>query len=262
MTDFARVLWIGGVPGSGKSTVARRLAHRYGLRRYNPDTRTWEHLDRALALGIPAAGRFAAMTPEQRRAATPEQTSYDRAPMILDDLRSLPLAPLVVAEGTPPAEAAASAQQAVSLVISEAEQLARLERRHPGGVPPRYVRMWHEARSSLEGAGTVVVGGDGATMEETLAAVEDHFASRLAAGPRAAGLPERRRLLREANHEALEQTRGWLRHTPTGDPAAAVVACECECGDPECVEQVTMHLLEAQAAVSDDADLLVNAHRR
>jgi adenylate kinase family enzyme len=41
------VLWIGGPPGAGKSTVARHLARRRGLRWYQADTHTWTHRDRA-----------------------------------------------------------------------------------------------------------------------------------------------------------------------------------------------------------------------
>jgi adenylylsulfate kinase-like enzyme len=37
------VLWIGGAPGSGKTTIATRLARRHGLRLYSADTKTWEH---------------------------------------------------------------------------------------------------------------------------------------------------------------------------------------------------------------------------
>ena len=53
------VLWIGGPPGGGKSSVATRIARRYGLRWYGADTRTWRHRDRALRAGKrrPAAGR-------------------------------------------------------------------------------------------------------------------------------------------------------------------------------------------------------------
>ena len=60
------VVWIGGAPGSGKTTVARRLARRHGLRLYSADTRTWEHRDRALAAGHAAARCWESLSPAQR----------------------------------------------------------------------------------------------------------------------------------------------------------------------------------------------------
>jgi hypothetical protein len=85
--ELSNVLWIGGQAGAGKTTAARHLARRHGLRRYSSDTQTWVHRDRALAAGVelPARG--------------PGAEYYDRKPMIIDDLRSLPVAPLIVAEG-------------------------------------------------------------------------------------------------------------------------------------------------------------------
>lgn len=62
------VLWIGGPSGSGKSTAARLLARRHGFRWYSSDTRTWEHRDRALAVGDPAAIEWEAMTTGERAA--------------------------------------------------------------------------------------------------------------------------------------------------------------------------------------------------
>ncbi|GAA2529401.1 AAA family ATPase [Streptomyces koyangensis] len=66
-----RVVWIGGPPGAGKTTLARALAHRGGLRLYRSDTLTWEHRDRALAAGHPAATRWEALTPADRWSAPP-----------------------------------------------------------------------------------------------------------------------------------------------------------------------------------------------
>ena len=45
------VLRIGGGSAAGKTTVARRIARRHGLRWNNADARTWEHRDRALRDG-------------------------------------------------------------------------------------------------------------------------------------------------------------------------------------------------------------------
>src|SRR6266508_2754774 len=106
MEPLAHVLWLGGVPGSGKTTVARRIARRHGIRWYNADAHTWEHRDRALREGNPVALRWEAMTPHERWVKTPPEEmlglSLDlvRGPMIVDDLRALPPSPLILAEGT------------------------------------------------------------------------------------------------------------------------------------------------------------------
>ena len=60
------VFWIGGPPASGKTTVATRLARRHGLRWYGADTRTWEHRERAVQAGNPAAIPWEATRSEER----------------------------------------------------------------------------------------------------------------------------------------------------------------------------------------------------
>lgn len=100
------VLWIGGPSDSGKTTIARALARRHGLRLYSSDTRTWEHRDRAIAQGHEAAIRWERLTPEQRwiEASPVEMFEMslhrERTEMIVEDLRGLPASPLIVAEGT------------------------------------------------------------------------------------------------------------------------------------------------------------------
>lgn len=40
MYGLTHVLWLGGPPGAGKTTLARRLSRRHGLRWHNADART------------------------------------------------------------------------------------------------------------------------------------------------------------------------------------------------------------------------------
>lgn len=128
---MVRVLWIGGAPGSGKTTVARVLARRYGLRLYSADTRTWVHRDQALAAHDPDAVAFETSTPAQRwERPTPELLAMSlhrpRGAMVLDDLTALPAAPLVVAEGTTLPAYAADPGRSLWLLPTAALQDARL----------------------------------------------------------------------------------------------------------------------------------------
>ncbi|GAA2246471.1 hypothetical protein GCM10010232_37080 [Streptomyces amakusaensis] len=94
--------------------MARLLARRHGLRRYSADAHTWEHRDRAVAAGHPAAVRFEALSPAERWSRPPGELlamslHHERGPMIADDVRALPTVPLTVVEGTPVTPPAAGA---------------------------------------------------------------------------------------------------------------------------------------------------------
>jgi hypothetical protein len=246
------VLWIGGPPGAGKSSVATRLARRYGLRWYNADTRTWQHRDRALRTGNAAACRWEAMTPEQRWVGSrPRQMlegslHVERGPMVIDDLRALPHSPLVVAEGsTLPARALSSGiaerSRAVWLMPTRVFQQTTLTNRAvaPGPTALHLLlgeTIEHEARE--HGARTLTVDGS-RSIDQIVAAVEELFAEALAEGPRAATLAERRGLLREANDAFASQVRGFYgRPWANGDAEAVVREFVCECGDPGCAASV------------------------
>ena len=83
--------------------MAEALARRHGLRLYSADTRTWDHVDRLRAAGSAAARAWHEQPPEERYAhgdLLALSLHEERGPLVLEDLRALPTAPLIVAEGS------------------------------------------------------------------------------------------------------------------------------------------------------------------
>jgi len=251
------VLWIGGPPASGKTTVATRLARRHGLRLYCADTKTWAHRDRALARGIPAALRWEALTPARRALSTPEQAlelslHRERGQMVVEDLLALPRAPLVVAEGsTLPAAAVRERSRAVWLIPTAEFQRARLEERGlSAGARGLFLLLAATIEREAREHDVPIVAVDGGRgIAEIVAAVEERLAAALAEGPSAETRPERQALLREANEAVVAQVRGYYaRPWAEGNAEEVVRTFVCECGDPRCESSVEVTVAAAAAA--------------
>jgi hypothetical protein len=251
------VLWIGGSAGSGKTTIATRLARRHGLRLYSADTRTWAHRDRAIREGNAAAIRWEAMTPRERwELSTPAEMlamslHRERGPMIVDDLRQLPTSPLIVAEGTTVSPSAVGDRaRAVWLIASPEFQRAQLDQR---GLEPGPTALYLALASEIEREATehgmrVLTVDASRGIDDVLAAVEELFGDLLAEGPRARTRAERRALLREANQAIVEQVHGYYaRPWADGDANEVVRTFVCECGDPSCDLSVDVRVGEAAA---------------
>jgi 2-phosphoglycerate kinase len=71
------VYWIGGGSGAGKSTVARRLAGQYGLRRYATDDVMPDHARRMVPSDSPFLAEFAAMDMDERWVSRSPETMLE-----------------------------------------------------------------------------------------------------------------------------------------------------------------------------------------
>jgi hypothetical protein len=103
-----QALWIGGAQWAGKSTVANRLAHRYGLTAYHHDYHNGRaHQDRELAAAVRAGRPAVDFDPEEfwlslepAAMAERELAAFPvRFEWILDDVRALVSGSPVLAEG-------------------------------------------------------------------------------------------------------------------------------------------------------------------
>ena len=101
------VHWIGGGSGAGKSTIARRLAHRHGWRLYATDDVMRDHAGRTTPEEAPLLHEFIAMDMDERWVnRSPEvmlETFHwfhgEGFGLIVEDLLRLPQEPCVIVEG-------------------------------------------------------------------------------------------------------------------------------------------------------------------
>lgn len=99
-TRLERVYWIGGGSGAGKSTIAARLAGRYGLEVYATDDVMGDHARRGAAQSVPYLQRFVAMDMDERWVNRSPETMLDTLQwyrgegfdLIVEDLLALPAA--------------------------------------------------------------------------------------------------------------------------------------------------------------------------
>jgi len=101
------VYWVGGGSGAGKSTIARRLATRHGLRLYSTDEAMADHSRRGRPEDCPFLTEFKKMSMDQRWVDRSPQTMLETFHwfrgegfgLIVEDLLKLPSDEGVIVEG-------------------------------------------------------------------------------------------------------------------------------------------------------------------
>jgi hypothetical protein len=101
------VYWVGGASGSGKTTIASRLAAQHGLRLYSTDEAMSDHAGRSSPADATYLTRFVAMDMDERWVMRSPETMLDTFhwfrgegfELIVEDLLRLPTEPGVVVEG-------------------------------------------------------------------------------------------------------------------------------------------------------------------
>lgn len=105
--QLRHVYWLGGGSGSGKSTIARRLANRHGLQLYTTDEAMGDHGSRIAPEDGPFLTEFIAMDMDQRWLNRSPETMLETFHwfrgegfhLIVEDLLALPRDRPVLAEG-------------------------------------------------------------------------------------------------------------------------------------------------------------------
>lgn len=208
---LSHVLWVGGGPQAGKTTLSRLLAGKWDLKIYNLD---WHSVREHGSRPSQAVAAFQRLSMDERWAVPSVDALLERSialwdggfPLVLADLLALPRSRTVVAEGPGAfpwlvAPVIRSRRQAIFLVPTrERRDLAATRRwgsgqveRFPGivqrgralaKVGARDVLLDARIRSSCAELGLRCEVMDGSLdLDASLALLEDHFAEHLPATP-------------------------------------------------------------------------------
>ncbi|MGH8875982.1 MAG: hypothetical protein ACRD0P_01345, partial [Stackebrandtia sp.] len=163
-----------------------------------------------------------------------------RGPMVAEDVRAPPDAPLTIVEGTTVTPRITGGEPAVWLLVSPETQRARLADR---GLGAGHTSLYQALREVIarETAGAPVLWVDELSVEDAVEAVAARFADLLDAAPKANTVTERQELLRYANQAMVTQVRGFsARPWARGDGEATVKPLLCECGAVGCTAEVEL----------------------
>lgn len=241
-------IWIGGGTGGGKTTTARELAVRHGLRRFSIDS-FWYAYDQRWARPRKSPDEQWLETPPEVQAAEFEETSRRMMRFALDDLAELSDVPTVVEGPQIVPDLVPDGDQAVFLVPTpEWQRTVLVPRPMPSSDPDRALanrlvkdRLYADRVAALAHEhGFPVLLMDGTC--DLAAEVE----SRLDVPT---GTTELRAVRRWENEAAAANIRAWLA-SPEAPREHHGYPFACECGRRGCGETAELTIEEFDASSS------------
>jgi hypothetical protein len=239
-------IWIGGGTGAGKSTTARALAVRHGLRRFAIDS-FWYAYDARWAQPRKSPDEQWLETPPEVQAVEFEETSRRMMRYALDDLAELPAEPTVVEGPQILPDLVPSGEQAVFLdPTPEWQRSVLVPRPMPSSDPARALearlvkdRLYADRVAALareQGFPVLEMDGNRELADDVEALLDiPGNASDLAA------------IRRWENEAAAANIRSWLV-SPEAPQEHPGFPFACECGRLGCDEVVVMTIEEFDAA--------------
>ena len=239
-------IWIGGGTGAGKSTAARGLAVRHGLRRFAIDS-FWYAYDARWAQPRKTPDEQWLETPPEVQAAEFEETSRRMMRFALEDLAQLPDVPTVVEGPQILPDLVPPGDQAVFLEPTPGFQRLVLEQRSmPSSDPARALqarlakdRLYADRVAALareHGFPVLVVDGDRDLVAEVEALLE-----------LPEGVVDLAAVRRWENEAAAANIRAWLV-SPEAPREHGGFPFACECGRRGCDEVAQLTIEEFDAA--------------
>jgi hypothetical protein len=252
------VLWIGGATASGKTTLARGLAARHGLRRYHIDDFWYAHDALLGGRELPPDEQWVSTSAASQVEAFYE-SSARRLRLVLDHLSALPEEPPVVVEGPQVLpDLLPSAAYALFLVPTSQFQKAILHQRPlPPTTDPQRALANRVEKDRLFGEriageavrrGFEVIGVDGSrTPSDILGDAERRLATAPALRARRLDATDFRAVRRWENEARAANLRSWINSAHVVDGPLPLWPFACECGDARCADIVELTLDEFES---------------
>lgn len=247
--SLEHVCWIGGGTGAGKTTAARAVVARYGLRAFHVDAFWYAHDARLGEPELSADERWLVPTPAEQAAAFLHRSRRALA-LVLEDLVALPAEPGIVVEGPQIVpDGLPAGARAVFLVPTADFQRRILEQRPMPSSDPALAlrnrlvkdRLYADRIAALArscGFATIAVDG----TRDIVAEVER------ALGPFPPPSGDLAAARRWENEAVGANLRAWWASDEGAGVTAPRFPFVCECGCIGCGERVELGLDEFEAA--------------